>query len=72
MVYGAEFRAETHALCSRVKSRNTQFPEHYPHMPSKAAQGILRLLISRAYVNKNRRKVEVLNLRIFSPKSAGH
>ena len=35
MVCGAEFRAETHALCSRVKIRNTQFPEHYPHMPSK-------------------------------------
>ena len=31
---GAEFRAETYALCSRVKSRNTQFPEHYPHVPT--------------------------------------
>lgn len=35
MVCGAEFWAETHALCSRVKSRNMQFPEHYPHMPSQ-------------------------------------
>ena len=33
MVRGAEFRAETHGLCSRVKSRNMQFPDHYPHMP---------------------------------------
>ena len=33
MVYGAEFGAETHALRCGVKSRNTQVPEHYPHMP---------------------------------------
>ena len=34
-LWGAEFRAETQALCSRVKSRNTLFPEHYPHMPTQ-------------------------------------
>ena len=34
MVCGAEFRAETHALCSRVKSINLQLSERYPHMPN--------------------------------------
>ena len=53
MVCGAEFRAETHALCSKVKGRNMQFPKHYPHMPMQQSErqkyAISRALSAYAY-----------------------